>query len=124
MNILKQHYICLMSLNTTSQKAEAVPVIPNLPHQPEPIAVVSAPSAVDNTVYVAGMNHEERAPAPQSTYSPQAGSLRRPTHELARSMLNDPEQSRSPLAEPPKVLVLKHLSTTAASRHAFTSYTF
>ncbi|XP_058854790.1 tight junction protein ZO-1 isoform X5 [Acipenser ruthenus] len=91
----------------SQQKAEAVPVIPNLPHQPEPIAVVSAPSAVDNTVYVAGMNHEERAPAPQSTYSPQAGSLRRPTHELARSMLNDPEQSRSPLAEPPKQMYKK-----------------
>ncbi|MGH0171988.1 UNVERIFIED_CONTAM: hypothetical protein FKN15_062528 [Acipenser sinensis] len=89
------------------QKTEAVPVIPNLPHQPEPIAVVSAPSAVDNTVYVAGMNHEECAPAPQSTYSPQAGSLRRPTHELARSMLNDPEQSRSPLAEPPKQMYKK-----------------
>ncbi|XP_066557366.1 tight junction protein ZO-1 isoform X3 [Amia ocellicauda] len=78
------------------QKAEAVPAMPSVPRQLEPIAVVTAPPAVDDSVYVA----EEPLPSPHSNYGPQGGTIRKPTTELARPMPHDPQQSGLPITEP------------------------
>ncbi|XP_033845688.1 tight junction protein ZO-1 isoform X3 [Periophthalmus magnuspinnatus] len=64
------------------QKAEAA-AVPSIPQQPEPLAE-TAPPAVDVTVKTIGVVSTDQAPAaPLSQPSPETGSLRRPTPELA-----------------------------------------
>lgn len=80
---------------TTSQKAE-VAAIPSIPQQPEPLAETVLP-AVDVTVKSVGGQSPDEAPAAahsQPSPSPEAGSLRRPTAELApQSITPEPLQS-------------------------------
>lgn len=80
---------------TTSQKAE-VAAIPSIPQQPEPLAETVLP-AVDVTVKTVGGQSPDEAPAAthsQPSPSPEAGSLRRPTAELApRSITPEPLHS-------------------------------
>ncbi|XP_051776417.1 tight junction protein ZO-1 isoform X11 [Erpetoichthys calabaricus] len=84
-------------------KAETVPVVPNLPHQPEPIPVMSAPPAVNHPLYVPGMTVEEPLPAPQSSYSPQTGLFRKPVPEHSHPILNELEQSEPLQSDQPKM---------------------
>ncbi|KAM4630927.1 tight junction protein 1 isoform 1-T1 [Polymixia lowei] len=88
------------------QKAEAA-AMPSIPQQPEPLAETEPP-AVDYTVNTVGGLSPEEAPAPpygqaspSPSPSPEAGSLRRPTPELApQSVTPDPLQSGLPGSEP------------------------
>ncbi|KAG7517471.1 tight junction protein ZO-1-like isoform X4 [Solea senegalensis] len=80
------------------QKAEAA-AVPSIPQQPEPLAE-TLPPAVDVTVKtVGGLSPDEAPAAPlrQPSPNPEAGSLRRPTPELARHTVT-PEPLLSGLA--------------------------
>ncbi|CAL1603795.1 unnamed protein product [Knipowitschia caucasica] len=80
------------------QKAEAA--VPSLPQQPE-----TAPPAVDVTVKTIGVVSTDQAPAaPLSQHSPEAGSLRRPTPELAPPAV-PPEPLQPELSSDPKTTV-------------------
>ncbi|XP_056268707.1 tight junction protein ZO-1 [Pseudoliparis swirei] len=83
------------------QKAEAA--VPSVPQQPEPLAE-TMPPAVDVTVItVRGLSPDEAPAAPRSQPSPnpEAGSLRRPTPELApQSVTPEPLQSGLASSEP------------------------
>lgn len=87
---------------TTSQKAEAA-AVPSIPQQPEPLNE-TMPPAVDVTVKtVGGLSPDEAPAAPHSQPSPnpEAGSLRRPTAELApQSITPEPLQSGQASSEP------------------------
>uniref|UniRef100_A0A7N8XBP4 Tight junction protein 1a n=1 Tax=Mastacembelus armatus TaxID=205130 RepID=A0A7N8XBP4_9TELE len=84
------------------QKAEAA-AIPSIPLQPEPLAD-TVPPAVDVTVKtVGGLSPDEAPAAPHSqpSPSPEVGSLRRPTPELApQSITPEPLQSGLASSEP------------------------
>ncbi|KAM8894449.1 tight junction protein 1 isoform 6-T6 [Spinachia spinachia] len=84
------------------QKAEAA-AVPRVPKQPEPLAD-TGPPAVDVTVKtVGGLSADEAPAAPHSQPSPnpEAGSLRRPTTELApQSITPEPLQSALASSEP------------------------
>ncbi|KAM9764883.1 tight junction protein 1 isoform 3-T3 [Menidia menidia] len=84
------------------QKAEAA-ATPSISKQPEPLAV-AVPPAVDVTVKsVGGLSPDEAPAAPYSKPSPihEAGSLRRPTPELApQSVTPEPLQSGLASSEP------------------------
>ncbi|XP_034414259.1 LOW QUALITY PROTEIN: tight junction protein ZO-1 [Cyclopterus lumpus] len=84
------------------QKAEAA-AVPSVPQQPEPLAE-TVPPAVDVTVKtVGGLSPDEPPAAPHSQPSPnpEAGSLRRPTPELApQSVTPEPLQSGLASSEP------------------------
>ncbi|KAM6950733.1 tight junction protein 1 isoform 1-T1 [Lycodopsis pacificus] len=84
------------------QKAEAA-AVPSIPQQPEPLAE-TVPPAVDVTVKtVGGLSPDEAPAAPHSQPSPnpEAGSLRRPTPELApQSVTPEPLQSGLASSEP------------------------
>ncbi|XP_034428455.1 tight junction protein ZO-1 isoform X7 [Hippoglossus hippoglossus] len=84
------------------QKAEAA-AVPSIPQQPEPLAE-TMPPAVDVTVKtVGGVSPDEAPAAPhmQPSPDPEAGSLRRPTPELARqSVTPEPLQSGLASSEP------------------------
>uniref|UniRef100_A0A667Y4G0 Zona occludens protein 1 n=1 Tax=Myripristis murdjan TaxID=586833 RepID=A0A667Y4G0_9TELE len=101
------------------QKAEAA-AIPSIPQQPEPLAE-TAPPAVDVTVNTVGGLSPEEAPAaphsqPSPSPSPEAGSLRRPTPELApQSVTPEPLQSGLPSSEP-KMFQKDPYSTDNAGR--------
>uniref|UniRef100_A0A3B4W944 Zona occludens protein 1 n=1 Tax=Seriola lalandi dorsalis TaxID=1841481 RepID=A0A3B4W944_SERLL len=77
------------------QKAEAA-AVPSIPQQPEPLAE-TMPPAVDVTVKtVGGLSPDEAPAAPHSQPSPipEAGSLRRPSPQLApQSVTPEPLQS-------------------------------
>ncbi|XP_038139740.1 tight junction protein ZO-1 isoform X3 [Cyprinodon tularosa] len=80
------------------QKAEATP---SISRQPEPLAE-AVPPAVDVTVKTVGaLSIDEAPPAPYSRPSPsqEAGSVRRPTPELAPQSIT-PEPLQSGLASP------------------------
>ncbi|XP_065808955.1 tight junction protein ZO-1 isoform X8 [Labrus bergylta] len=84
------------------QKAEAA-AVPSIPQQPEPLAE-TVPPAVDVTVKtVGGLSPDESPAAPhrQPSPNPEAGSLRRPTPELApQSVTPEPLQSGPDSSEP------------------------
>uniref|UniRef100_A0A8C2XE11 Tight junction protein 1 n=1 Tax=Cyclopterus lumpus TaxID=8103 RepID=A0A8C2XE11_CYCLU len=86
----------------TRSKAEAA-AVPSVPQQPEPLAE-TVPPAVDVTVKtVGGLSPDEPPAAPHSQPSPnpEAGSLRRPTPELApQSVTPEPLQSGLASSEP------------------------
>lgn len=87
---------------TTSQKAEAT-AVPSIPQQPEPLTETVLP-AVDVTVKtVGGASPDEASAALRSQPSPipEAGSLRRPTAELApQTTTPEPLQSGRAGSEP------------------------
>lgn len=80
--------------------------MPSLPQQPEPPAE-TLPPAIDITVNtVAGFSPEE-APSP----SPEAGSLRRPTPELAPQSATPEPLLSGPTSSEPKVSIRLSLWT-------------
>ncbi|XP_075965949.1 tight junction protein 1 isoform X9 [Anarhichas minor] len=99
------------------QKAEAA-AVPSIPQQPEPLAE-TVPPAVDVTVKtVGGLSPDEAPAAPHSQPSPnpEAGSLRRPTPELAPQSVT-PEPLQSGLASPePKMFQKDPYSVDNAGR--------
>ncbi|XP_014348427.1 tight junction protein ZO-1 isoform X4 [Latimeria chalumnae] len=92
--------------SAAQQKAEVSPAIHNLSQLPEPIPVVSVPSAVNPTVELNNVRMEEPDPAPHTSFDPHAGHFRKPTSEAAL-ILRDAEQSPPPppppYAESPKM---------------------
>uniref|UniRef100_A0A8C2XN02 Tight junction protein 1 n=1 Tax=Cyclopterus lumpus TaxID=8103 RepID=A0A8C2XN02_CYCLU len=88
--------------SAAGSKAEAA-AVPSVPQQPEPLAE-TVPPAVDVTVKtVGGLSPDEPPAAPHSQPSPnpEAGSLRRPTPELApQSVTPEPLQSGLASSEP------------------------
>ncbi|XP_028441088.1 tight junction protein ZO-1 isoform X1 [Perca flavescens] len=83
------------------QKAEAA-AVPSIPQQPEPLAE-TVPPAVDVTVKTVGGLSPDEAPAAhnQPSPNPEAGSLRRPTPELApQSVTPEPLQPGLASSEP------------------------
>ncbi|XP_072320901.1 tight junction protein 1 isoform X8 [Eucyclogobius newberryi] len=85
------------------QKAEAA-AIPSIPQQPEPLPE-TAPPAVDVTVKTIGVVSTDQAPAAalsQPSPSPETGSLRRPTPELAPPGV-PPEPLQPGLSSDPKM---------------------
>uniref|UniRef100_A0A3Q1BMK3 Tight junction protein 1a n=1 Tax=Amphiprion ocellaris TaxID=80972 RepID=A0A3Q1BMK3_AMPOC len=81
-------------------KAEAA-AVPSISKQPEPLAE-TAPPAVDVTVKTVGvLSPDEAPPYSQPSPIPEAGSLRRPTPELApQSVTPEPLQSGMASSEP------------------------
>lgn len=81
------------------QKAEAA-AVPSTPQQPEPLTETVPPATVK---IVGGLSPDEAPPAPHGQPSPnaEAGSLRRPTPELApQSVTPEPPQSGLAGSEP------------------------
>ncbi|XP_051234809.1 tight junction protein ZO-1 isoform X1 [Dicentrarchus labrax] len=99
------------------QKAEAA-AVPSIPQQPEPLAE-TVPPAVDVTVKtVRGLSPDVAPAAPHSQPSPipEAGSLRRPTPELApQSVTPEPLQS-GPASSEPKMFQKDPYSTDNTGR--------
>lgn len=89
---------------TTSQKAEAT-AVPSIPQQPEPLTETVLP-AVDVTVKTVGGASPDEAPAAlhsQPSPIPEAGSLRRPTAELAPQTTTPEPPSSGRAGSEPKV---------------------
>uniref|UniRef100_A0A2I3GUE4 Tight junction protein 1 n=1 Tax=Nomascus leucogenys TaxID=61853 RepID=A0A2I3GUE4_NOMLE len=84
----------------SQQKAEASS--PVLYLSPETNSA-SSTSAVNHNVNLTNVRLEEPTPAPSTSYSPQADSLRTPSTEAAHIMLRDQEPSLSSHVDPTKV---------------------
>uniref|UniRef100_A0A2K5W9V1 Tight junction protein 1 n=1 Tax=Macaca fascicularis TaxID=9541 RepID=A0A2K5W9V1_MACFA len=84
----------------SQQKAEASSPVPYLSPETNP---ASSTSAVNHNVNLTNVRLEEPTPAPSTTYSPQADSLRTPSTEAAHIMLRDQEPSLSSHVDPTKV---------------------
>ncbi|XP_034738489.1 tight junction protein ZO-1 isoform X5 [Etheostoma cragini] len=105
------------------QKAEAA-AVPSIPQQPEPLAE-TVPSAVDVTVKTVGGLSPDEAPAAQSQPSPnpEAGSLRRPTPELAPQSVT-PEPLQSGLASSEPKMFQKDPDSTGRIGHSMKPLTY
>ncbi|XP_021567235.1 tight junction protein ZO-1 isoform X3 [Carlito syrichta] len=84
----------------SQQKAEASSPVPYLSPETNP---ASSTSAVNHNVTLTNVRLEEPTPAPSTSYSPQADSLRTPSTEAAHIMLRDQEPSLSSHVDPTKV---------------------
>ncbi|KAK2501657.1 hypothetical protein MC885_016445 [Smutsia gigantea] len=84
----------------SQQKAEASSPVPYLSPDTNP---ASSASAVNPNVNLTRVRLEEPTPAPSTSYSPQADSLRTPSAEAAHIMLRDQEPSLSSCVDPAKV---------------------
>ncbi|XP_020144655.2 tight junction protein 1 isoform X3 [Microcebus murinus] len=84
----------------SQQKAEASSPVPYLSPETNP---ASSTSAVNHNVNLTNVRLEEPTPAPSTSYSPQADSLRTPSTEAAHIMLRDQEPSLSSHVDPTKV---------------------
>ncbi|XP_008569336.1 PREDICTED: tight junction protein ZO-1 isoform X1 [Galeopterus variegatus] len=84
----------------SQQKAEASSPVPYLSPETNP---ASSTSAVNHNVNLTNVRLEEPTPAPSTSYSPQADSLRTPSTEAAHIMLRDQEPSLSSHVDPAKV---------------------
>ncbi|XP_075414069.1 tight junction protein 1 isoform X2 [Tenrec ecaudatus] len=85
----------------SQQKAEASSPVPYL--SPSETNSASSTSAVNHNVNLTNVQLEEPNPAPATSYSPQADSLRTPSTEAAHIMLRDQEPSLSSHVDPTKV---------------------
>ncbi|XP_045142238.1 tight junction protein ZO-1 [Echinops telfairi] len=85
----------------SQQKAEASSPVPYL--SPSETNSASSTSAVNHNVNFTNVQLEEPNPAPATSYSPQADSLRTPSTEAAHIMLRDQEPSLSSHVDPAKV---------------------
>nr|XP_035159554.1 tight junction protein ZO-1 isoform X6 [Callithrix jacchus] len=83
----------------SQQKAEASSPVPYLSPETNP---ASSTSAVNHNVNLTNVRLEEPTPAPSTSYSPQADSLRTPSTEAAHIMLRDQEPSLSSHVDPTK----------------------
>ncbi|XP_043410753.1 tight junction protein ZO-1 isoform X2 [Prionailurus bengalensis] len=84
----------------SQQKAEASSPVPYLSPETTP---ASSTSAVNHNVTLTNVRLEGPTPAPSTSYSPQADSLRTPSTEAAHIMLRDQEPSLSSHVDPAKV---------------------
>ncbi|KAM6202385.1 tight junction protein 1 [Rhynchocyon petersi] len=84
----------------SQQKAEASSPAPYLSPETNP---ASSTSAVNHNINLTNVQLKEPTPAPSTTFSPQADSLRTPSTETAHIMLRDQEPSLSSHIEPSKV---------------------
>uniref|UniRef100_A0A5F9DLU2 Zona occludens protein 1 n=2 Tax=Oryctolagus cuniculus TaxID=9986 RepID=A0A5F9DLU2_RABIT len=84
----------------SQQKAEASSPVPYLSPETNP---ASSTSAVNHNVNLTNVRLEEPTPAPPTSHSPQADSLRTPSTEAAHIMLRDQDPSLSPHVDPAKV---------------------